>query len=109
MFHTAGYSPTTPTTESTRCASGTRVWLARGIKNEIGACMPNYKSPFMPSPWQFTGGSSTKSMLKKASKGLTTDIAALTTLSANLQSAFGSVVRTWYIGTPRNGFCCIFV
>jgi hypothetical protein len=84
------------------------VRLARGIQNEIGASMPNYKSPFMPSPWQFTGGSSTKSMLKKASKGLTTDIAALTTLSANLQSAFGSVVRTWYIGTPRNGFLRVF-
>jgi len=63
------------------------VRLARGIQNEIGACMPNYKSPFMPSPWQFTGGSPTKSMLKKESKGLITDIAALTTLSTDLQSA----------------------
>jgi hypothetical protein len=47
-------------------------------------------------------------LLKKESKGLTTDIATLTTLSADLQSAFGSVVRTWYIGTPRNGFCMHF-
>jgi len=56
----------------------------------------------------FTGGFPAKSMLKKESKGLITDIAALTTLSDNLQSAFGSVVRTWYIGTPRNGFSLYF-
>ena len=70
MFLIFPYCRYSATTESARFTCGTRVRLVRGIQNEIGACMPNYKSPFMPSPWQFTGGSPTKSMLKKASMGL---------------------------------------
>jgi hypothetical protein len=46
-----------------------------------------------------TGGSSTEPMLKKVQKGLTTDIASLTTRSADLQSTFDNLERAWYMST----------
>ena len=80
------------------------------IEKEVDVYLPkNHKSPFLlPMSAGRHWRTLHQSSAQEDENSLTTDLTSLTTRSADLQSAFGCVVRTWYMSTALRLHCCIF-